>query len=77
MKKSSLKPNILNIEVLDNYGNSPSNVSTSAVHEGYNKEVLTLKIDKFQFFLNLKSSMKENLLGKEKNLFTSAGILWK
>ena len=46
MKKSSLKPNILNIEVFDNHGNSPSNVSTSAVHEGYNKEVIIVWIDK-------------------------------
>ena len=49
MKKSQLKPNILNIEVLDNDENSPSNVSTSAVHEGYNKEVFfVLKNNSFK-----------------------------
>ena len=47
MKKSQLKPNILNIEVLDN-DDSPSNVSTSAVHEGYNKV----------FFVKINNSFK-------------------
>ena len=44
MKKFSLKPSILNIEILDNYENSPSNVSTSAVREGFN-EVLIVEMN--------------------------------
>ena len=47
MKKSQLKPNILNIEVLDN-DDSPSNVSTSAVHEGYNKVFFVKKNNSFK-----------------------------
>ena len=64
MKKSQLKPNILNIEVLDNDENSPSNVSTSAVHDGYNKEVFFVEnLITVSYNLNLKRSERENQLG--------------